>query len=308
MGLLPVPGRRAVGGFVLRPDYLATALLAQMGYFFPWIWLPLCCFWSTACRNWRRLESENERLGALPGHRARSGVFTAVACFRPVLPHWGLIGLVSIFPCWESCGHRGPSSTSRVHATAGCPPARVFTLVVLASRCSSIAPAVLQRGRKRRAGDSSTRGPIPTGRSLRLGQGRGQARGLGVLDDPNSFLFTRIWYQSAQIAHAIRLKRPVLCYNIDDPRGFAFWSNPHEWVGRDGILLVIDDEFVAGALLSPLVRRRDSARRLLGRARRPAVPPTSGRFASFINWPRSPTRSRPSGWPLERRSGPGGTR
>ena len=26
------------------------------------------------------------------------GVFTAVACFRPVLPHWGLIGLVSLFP------------------------------------------------------------------------------------------------------------------------------------------------------------------------------------------------------------------
>ena len=40
------------------------------------------------------------------------------------------------------------------------------------------------------------------------------------------------------------MKRPVLCYNIDDPRGFAFWSKPAEWVGRDGILLMIDDEFI----------------------------------------------------------------
>src|SRR6185312_7384339 len=41
----------------------------------------------------------------------------------------------------------------------------------------------------------------------------------GILDDPGSFLFTRMWYQTAQVAHAIHMKRPVLCYNIDDPRG-----------------------------------------------------------------------------------------
>ena len=40
------------------------------------------------------------------------------------------------------------------------------------------------------------------------------------------------------------MKRPVLCYNIDDPRGFAFWSKPGEWVGRDAILLVIDEQFL----------------------------------------------------------------
>ena len=67
---------------------------------------------------------------------------------------------------------------------------------------------------------------------------------LGVLDDPGTFLFTRTWYQSAQVAHAIRLKRPVLCYNIDDPRGFAFWSKPAQWVGHDGILLMINDELI----------------------------------------------------------------
>src|SRR5207244_1233087 len=71
-----------------------------------------------------------------------------------------------------------------------------------------------------------------------------QLEKLGILNDPETFLFTRFWYQSAQIAHAIRLKRPVLCYNLDDPRGFAFMSKPTQWVGRDGILLVINEDFI----------------------------------------------------------------
>ena len=67
---------------------------------------------------------------------------------------------------------------------------------------------------------------------------------LGILDDENTFLFTRTWYQSAQVAHAIHLRRPVLCYNIDDPRGFAFWSKPGQWLGHDGILLMINEDCV----------------------------------------------------------------
>ena len=36
-------------------------------------------------------------------------------------------------------------------------------------------------------------------------------------------------------------KHPVLCYNADDPRGFAFWSKPDDWVGHDGILVVVGE-------------------------------------------------------------------
>ena len=34
---------------------------------------------------------------------------------------------------------------------------------------------------------------------------------------------------------------PVLCYNHKDARSFAFWSRPDEWVGRDGILVSVDE-------------------------------------------------------------------
>jgi hypothetical protein len=64
---------------------------------------------------------------------------------------------------------------------------------------------------------------------------------LGLLDDPRTFVFTGYWYQSAHLAHALGGKRDVVCYNADDPRGFAFWSRPDEWIGRDGILVVVGE-------------------------------------------------------------------
>jgi hypothetical protein len=65
---------------------------------------------------------------------------------------------------------------------------------------------------------------------------------LGLIDDPGTFVFAHYWYQSAQLAYALDKKKcPVLCYNSDDPRGFAFWSQPRDWIGRDGILVVIGE-------------------------------------------------------------------
>jgi hypothetical protein len=66
---------------------------------------------------------------------------------------------------------------------------------------------------------------------------------LGLLDDPRTFLFTKTWYQSAHLAHATRLRRPVACYNLEDARGFAFWSDPADWVGRDGVMVMIDEDY-----------------------------------------------------------------
>jgi hypothetical protein len=63
----------------------------------------------------------------------------------------------------------------------------------------------------------------------------------GLLGRPDTFLFTGHWYLSAQLAFAIRDETPVLCYSGHDARGFAYWSDPERWVGRDGILVALDD-------------------------------------------------------------------
>jgi hypothetical protein len=232
-------GGRAVGGWVPRPDYLAIAVLAQAGYLFPWIWIPLMAL---LIRGWRRrneLGDGPEELwlfvAALP-----LAAFTAVACFRPVLPHWGLIGLVALFPmlgrAWAARLDARPFAVRRrLAAFTGLSLAMIgLTLLEFRTGC-------FQRGgaTPRNLLDERT---DPTADFYGWDQVAARIRQLGLLDDPGSFIFTRYWYQSAQLAYALGGDRPAACYNSDDPRGFAFWSRPEDWVGRDGVLVLVGND------------------------------------------------------------------
>jgi hypothetical protein len=173
----------------------------------------------------------------------------AVACFRPVLPHWGLIGLVSLFPVlgesWREHADRTPGRPLRWFALAAAFPVLLLGLTILEYRTGCF-----QRGGNVRWGLFEAR-TDPTADLYGWDLIAERLEELGVLDDSNTFLFTRTWYQSAQIAHSIHLRLPVLCYNIDDPRGFAFWSKPGQWVGHDGILLIVNDDFVPVSFYRP---------------------------------------------------------
>jgi hypothetical protein len=267
-------GGRAVGGWSVRPDFLAVALLAQVAYLFPWIWFPLVIIlvrgfrdWSTGegqfvldgvSRSWEG-EAPSEPLqnparreacppGIVQGHLERLllclavvplGLFTAVACFRLVLPHWGLIGLASLFPLlgqrWCGMVTTNPERTPRLLAGGA-----VWSCVVLAAALFQFHTGWFQHGEKGGFGivDMQT---DPTVDLYGWDQVAGRMKTLGLLDDPRTFVFTRYWYQSAQIAYALGTERPALCYNADDPRGFAFWSRPQDWVGRDGILITVNE-------------------------------------------------------------------
>lgn len=233
-------GGRAVGSWTLRPDCLAAALLGQVAYLFPWIWLPLVIILVGGIRGW--LTSGNQLvpqrlllcLAVVP-----SGLFTAVACFRPVLPHWGLIGLASLFPIlgnrWWGLYAKNPGRTRRLLAGGA-----VWSCGVLAVALWHFHTGWFQRGDDGRLGVVDIR-TDPTIDLYGWDQVAVRIRQLGLLYDPQTFVFTRYWYQSAQIAYALGGKRPVLCYNADDPRGFAFWSRPEDWVGRDGILVTVNE-------------------------------------------------------------------
>ena len=176
---------------------------------------------------------------------------------------------------WSKHLDRGPSPRG-----AGSPMAALFTLVVLAThRSSSIAPAASSAVARRSWGLFDAR-TDPTGRPLRLGQVATRApSSSGHPRRPRLLPLHRTWYQSAQVAHAIRLKRPVLCYNIDDPRGFAFWSKPAQWVGHDGILLMINDEFIPATFYRRWFRGPCSRSRTSPSSGGAAVPPGPGRPA-----------------------------
>ena len=233
-------GGRAVGGSTLRLDYLAGALGAQAAYLFPWFWVPLVWIGFRSVRGWRDLETEDERL-AVCLCAAPLATFTAVACFQPVLPHWGLIGLVSLFPMLgRSMARRAverPSRSRRRLLLAG-----AFPLILLAVALGQFHTGWLQRGDDGGFG-FLTETTDPTAEMYGWDQVAARLDELGLLDDPSVFLFTRNWFLSAQLARATELRRPVLCYNLDDPRGFAFWSDPQQWIGRDGVLVMVNEDY-----------------------------------------------------------------
>ncbi|OJW18687.1 MAG: hypothetical protein BGO49_23470 [Planctomycetales bacterium 71-10] len=233
-------GGRAIGGLTPRPDYLLTAIGAQAAYLFPWIWLPLMVVGWRLARGWNDRDDERGRL-ALCLSVAPLAAFTAVACFRPVLPHWGLVGVLPLFPALgRGLADRWRADLSRTRRRVAF--ASAFSVLLLALTVAEYRWGWLQRGPAGGLGFLTAK-TDPTADSYGWDQVADRLDRLGLLDDPRTFLFTRNWYQSAHIAHATRLRRPVACYNLWDARGFAFWSEPEDWLGRDGVLVMINEDY-----------------------------------------------------------------
>jgi hypothetical protein len=224
-------GGRAMGKVGFRFDTLASAIGGQAAYLFPWIWLPLVVLLVGVGRNFYRGATISERFlfcqSVVP-----LAAFTAVACLRPVLPHWTLVGYLSVFPLlgrfWEQRSLANPGKMRRRLMLAAFVPVAIAGFLVVEYRTgllqrvglsAKIDPTVDMYGWDRVAAELSRR---------------------GLLDDPNVFLFSRSWFTSGHLAFATRKSGvPVLCYNHKDARSFAFWSRPEEWVGHDGILVTI---------------------------------------------------------------------
>jgi 4-amino-4-deoxy-L-arabinose transferase-like glycosyltransferase len=163
-------------------------------------------------------------------------VFLALACVRPVLPHWSLVGYLPLMPlvgrAWvdEVEGHR---LRRRLAVFA------VFPLAVVAVSVVQVQFGVFQKG------SPTGLGWLPVSRDPSVDlygwdQVAGELRRRGLLGRPGTFLFTSKWFHSGQLGFALGGEAPVLCYSGYDPHGFAFWSRPEDWVGRDGILLVVN--------------------------------------------------------------------
>ena len=160
--------------------------------------------------------------------------FTAVACFRPVLPHWTLVGFLALFPLlgrsWEVRYRLAPTRMGVRLGLMAAAPLAIMALMV----------ADYRTGLLQRAGLSAK--ADPTVDLYGWDQVADEMGRRGLLGSPDSFLFSRSWFTSGQLAFATRGSGlPVLCYNHKDARSFAFWSRPEEWVGRDGILVSVAD-------------------------------------------------------------------
>ena len=231
---------RAIGEGGFRPDALLAAIVLPGLYLFPWIWLGLLGVFIRKLRHFRSEETLPVERFLVCEAIVPLLLFLAVAFTRPVLPHWTLVGFVPLFPILGASFARllesNPALAKRRVALLALPPLVVAALLVAETRSG-----FLQKGRP--GGIGLVEGTKdPTSDLIgwdRIAEELGRR---GLLDDPDSFLFTSTWYHSGQLAFSTRRSDvPVLCYHPWDARSFAFWSKPSDWVGRDGILVSVNN-------------------------------------------------------------------
>jgi len=223
----------AVRGLVFQPTALLAAIGGQAAYLFPWIWLMLVAILVVQLGKFRHGATVAERFLVCQAVIPLT-VFTGVACVRPVLPHWTLVGYLSIFPLlgrhWEARWRANPTQTRRRLTILAAIPVVVMAMMVAQDRTGWMnrlgLPAKLD----------------PTADLYGWDQIADEIERRRLLDPPGTFLFTGTWYASGQMAFATRyLGEPVLCYNQRDPHNFAVWSRPDDWLGRDGLLVSVGD-------------------------------------------------------------------
>ncbi len=232
-------GGRAAGGVLrFRPETLLAALAGQALYLLPWIFATLIFVLIRDGRiAWRE---------SWPGARflicealVPIVVINAIACTRGILPHWVLVGYLPLFPFlgrhWAEMMERAPDPMRRRLILYAIAPIVIAFVYVGQARLglfqSIVAPAL-----------GLVAAPTdPTSDQFGWEQVAAELRRRGCTDHPGTFLFTGQWYNSGQLAFALRgTKTPVLCYHASDARSFRFWNKPESYVGRDGILVSVN--------------------------------------------------------------------
>ncbi len=247
-------GGRAAGSALFRPDLLARAIGEQALYLLPWIWWPLVVALVHGVRSATRRDGSNERF--LTSHAiVPLLLFAWVACRGRVLPHWSLIGFVSIFPLLGAAlADRLATEPKRLKTKliVACLLPVLFILAFMTITSSRL----LERVKPARLGEIAA-----SADPLLDQEGWSELsrvlRDRGVLNDPAVFLVTTRWYQSGQLAYATRRGGDIACYSAFDARGFAYWNRPEEWVGRDAILVTVDDTTTDPELMRPWFDRID---------------------------------------------------
>jgi hypothetical protein len=237
-------GGRAVG-HEFDPNGLFAIFLGPVGYLLPWIWGLLA--WQLVKRLWRFRSLQGIDRLALCLAVVPIAFFTAVSCTRWVLLHWPLIGFVALMPllgaAWADWAAAAPSWSRRRIALMAA------AVLVTATACGGQARFGLI--------------PFPDKDPMEDMSGwdsvAAELDARGLTAEPHTFLTTRCWSDSGQLAFNLRERVPVLCYDPRDPRGFAFWSRPEEWLGWNGLLVVASDEPFDAKFMEPFFRRVELA-------------------------------------------------
>ena len=220
-------GGRAVGA-AFHPTGLMMMVFGPIGYLFPWVWFPAVAALVLRLRRYRELKGLDRFLvcqSLLP-----LTLFFCVSCVRPILPHWPLIAFVPLFPL--------------VGAQWAINAVRVPRLVNLWVRFMAVAVLIVAGLFAGQARYGFIDFPLNSDPAREISGWTSIGRELEsrrLLESPDTFLISTHWYESGQLAFSVRNRVPVVCYNEGDARGFAYWSRPEDWVGKNGLLVTVEE-------------------------------------------------------------------
>ena len=225
--------------------------LVQIAYLFPTIGLPL---WLVTCQEsltvfkkklGKKIPKVNDSFGqktllilsvSLPVIVG----FTLIAGYQQVLPAWPMPGFWGITlllgqraTTWQKFGvQRWLKGSTLVIATA----LMLALLHVTTGTLQKPSQYALLGGFVSPKNDPSTE--LIDIQQLR--RGFIESSLLSTALENSSFIFTNGYYLAGSIGMALMpsFHKPVTCFSLD-MRGFAFWSKPNQWLGKDALYITI---------------------------------------------------------------------
>jgi hypothetical protein len=219
-------GNRALE-WQFRPAGPALVVVGTLALLAPWIWLPLV---RSAVDRLRGPESDDVGRLLLCLAVVPLVFFLVISCGRAILVHWPLMGFLPMFCLlgkhWAALAEKNPKWLRKY---------------ILATSIISfgIALTVLAQAR---FGLISFPDKDPCREFSGWESVGDQLRNRGLIGGEDRFLFTTSWDDSGHLAFAVRNRMPVVCYNNGHARGFAFWSRPEDWLGKDGLFITLDNK------------------------------------------------------------------
>jgi 4-amino-4-deoxy-L-arabinose transferase-like glycosyltransferase len=219
-------GGRAVGkGF--RPEGLLAVGLGPIAFLTPWVWGLLMWQLAIRLRHFRSVDGIDRLavcMAVVP-----MAFFTLVGCSRWILLHWPLIGFVSLMPVLGAAWARWAAEDAVWSRK------RLGLMAVLLISAAGVGLMQARFGVFRFPGKDPL-ADISGWESVAK-----ELEKRGLTREPRTFICTNRWFDSGQLAFNLREHPPVLCYSAGDARGFAFWSEPEQWLGWNGLYVTASD-------------------------------------------------------------------
>ena len=228
-------GNRGLDAKGLRLDWLGRSIGGQALWLLPWIWAPL--LWELVqCFRAGRVDKERWFIGWMAV--APIVLFTVVSAYAPIgfHFHWQAPGYLLLFLPLGYTIHRRLTAGDAVTKwwLKGSVAFSVLSLAFVTTHAATgwwnrLGPQWLSA----KVGEPDD----PTLECLDYTTLESALAQRGLLERTDLFVFTNRWFQSGKVDYALKGRLPVFCFNRTDPRSFAFWDRPEQWIGKDGLLV-----------------------------------------------------------------------